>query len=50
MFTHSQVFADEAARDAYVPHPEHQKVVQLLLPLLAKDGLVVFDYMPHAKL
>jgi len=26
------------ARDAYIPHPEHQKIVDKLIPLL-KNGL-----------
>jgi len=35
-------FTDAAARDAYLPHPEHKKVVEVLLPLV--DDVLVFDY------
>ncbi len=35
-------FADAAARDAYLPHPEHQRVKDLILPLV--DSVVVFDF------
>jgi quinol monooxygenase YgiN len=43
-FTHCFVlgFADEAARDAYLPHPAHQDFVAQLQPWV-KDVLVV-DY------
>ena len=48
-FTHGFVmaFADEAARDAYLPHPAHQRVVARLLPLLdgGLDGVVAFDFV-----
>jgi len=39
-------FADEAARDAYLPHPSHQSLVQRLLPMLeaGSDGVLAFDY------
>lgn len=39
-------FQDEAARDAYLPHPEHQRVVELLLPMLedGMNGVLSFDY------
>ncbi len=36
-------FADEAARDGYVPHPEHQKLAQTLVRPLV-DDVLVFDY------
>jgi len=35
-------FADAAARDAYLPHPEHERVKQLILPHV--DSVVVFDF------
>jgi hypothetical protein len=39
--------ADEAARDAYLPHPLHQAVVAKLLPTLegGLDGVVAFDFI-----
>ena len=36
-------FADEAARDAYLPHPDHKALGQGLLRPIAEDVLV-FDY------
>lgn len=48
-FTHgfTMTFADEAARDAYLPHPLHQAVVAKLLPMLegGVEGVVAFDFM-----
>lgn len=44
-YTHAFImtFNDEAARDAFGPHPEHQKVVETLVgPNL--DGILVFDF------
>ena len=43
-FTHcfNLTFADEAARAAYLPHPEHLAFVEQLKPLL--DDVLVFDY------
>jgi N-dimethylarginine dimethylaminohydrolase len=43
-FTHAFVitFRDAAARDAYLPHPEHEKVKQMLLRLV--EDVVVVDY------
>src|SRR5436190_21702720 len=35
-------FRDAAARDAYLPHPEHEKFVAMAVPLVEK--IVVFDY------
>lgn len=35
-------FKSEKDRDAYLPHPEHQKFVELVKPRVAK--VVVFDY------
>jgi hypothetical protein len=47
-FTHGfcMTFRDAAARDAYLPHPEHQRVVDLLLPMLegGLDGVITFDF------
>lgn len=42
-FTHCFIltFADEAARDSYLPHPAHQRVADLNKPLLSK--LLVMD-------
>jgi hypothetical protein len=48
-FTHGFVmtFADEASRNAYLPHPDHERVKQQILPLLdgGLDGVVVFDWV-----
>jgi hypothetical protein len=48
-FTHgfTMTFADPAARDAYLPHPLHQAVVETLLPMLEGgfDGVVAFDFI-----
>ena len=47
-FTHGfcMTFQDVAARDAYLPHPEHQRVVEQLLPLLegGLEGVLTFDF------
>ena len=44
-FTHGMVFRfkDRAALDGYIPHPEHQRVVQKILNPIRADTLVV-DY------
>lgn len=48
-YTHGicMTFRDEAARDAYLPHPAHQRVVEKLLPMLEGGlaGVVAFDFM-----
>ena len=48
-FTHgfTMTFVDEAARDAYLPHPLHQAVVAKLLPMLdgGLEGVVAFDFI-----
>lgn len=48
-FTHgfTMTFTDAAARDAYLPHPAHQAVVQRLMPMLdgGLDGVVAFDFI-----
>ena len=43
-FTHGFVmtFTDAAARDAYLPHPDHEKVKAAVLPLV--ESVVVFDF------
>lgn len=44
-YTHGFVMtlADAAARDAYLPHPEHRRVAgDFLRPI--SDGVLVFDY------
>jgi hypothetical protein len=37
-------FADEAARDAYLPHPDHHAFGALLRPNV--DEVLVIDYVP----
>jgi len=39
-------FADSAARDAYLPHPEHAKVGKSLVEAAEGgiEGILVFDY------
>jgi quinol monooxygenase YgiN len=46
-FTHCFLltFASAAARDAYLPHPEHQAFSALLRPHVEK--VLVIDYVPH---
>jgi hypothetical protein len=48
-FTHSfvMVFESAAARDAYLPHPVHQAVVQKLLPRL--ESVIVCDHEFEAR-
>lgn len=43
-YTHSVVmtFADEAGRQNYLPHPEHNALKVVFRPLL--DNVIVFDY------
>ena len=43
-FTHGFVmtFTNAAARDGYLPHPEHEKVKELVLPHV--ESVLVFDY------
>jgi hypothetical protein len=47
-FTHGfcMTFRDAAARDAYLPHPEHQRVVEMILPMLegGLEGALTFDF------
>jgi Stress responsive A/B Barrel Domain len=44
-FTHGMIFRfkDRAALESYIPHPEHQRVVQKILGPIRADVLVV-DY------
>jgi len=43
-FTHCFLvtFRDEAGRDEYLPHPDHQEFVKIVGPVL--DKVLVFDY------
>jgi len=43
-YTHGFImtFASASARDAYLPHPEHERVRQIVAPRLQR--LVVFDF------
>ena len=47
-FTHgfAMTFADERARDAYLPHPEHEKVKARVLEVLdgGVAGVLAFDF------
>jgi hypothetical protein len=47
-YTHGfcMTFVDAQARDAYLPHPEHQKVKSSLLPIVEGgwEGLLAFDF------
>lgn len=48
-FTHGFVmtFADEASRDAYLPHPAHEVVKAMVWKVLdgGLDGVVAFDWL-----
>lgn len=48
-FTHVYLmtFTDAAARDTYLPHPEHQKFGQLLGELDIVEDVFVVDYAPE---
>lgn len=50
-FTHVYMltFEDAAARDAYLPHPEHKKFGQLLGELNILEDAFVVDYTPTKK-
>lgn len=47
-FSHGfcMTFRDAAARDTYLPHPAHQRVVERLLPMLdgGMEGVLTFDF------
>ncbi len=47
-FTHvyQLTFTSAAARDAYLPHPEHKKFGELLTTLGILDDVFVVDYAP----
>ncbi|MCH7376818.1 Dabb family protein [Aeromonas sp. MR19] len=47
-FTHSvlMTFADEAARQRYLPHPDHDALKTLFRPVL--DRIIVLDYTLQA--
>jgi hypothetical protein len=47
-FTHvyMMTFENAAARDAYLPHPEHRKFGELLGRLAIVAGVFVVDYAP----
>jgi hypothetical protein len=47
-FTHAYLvtFENAQARDAYLPHPEHQKFGQLLGSLGVLEDAFVVDYVP----
>ena len=43
-YTHGfcMTFSDAAARDAYLPHPDHEVVKGNIIPKI--DGVIAFDY------
>jgi hypothetical protein len=47
-FTHAFVmtFRDERSRDAYLPHPAHERVKEIVLGALdgGIDGVIAFDF------
>lgn len=48
-FTHGFImtFSSPAARDAYLPHPEHERVKDVVVPCL--ERVIVFDFnLPEA--
>ena len=50
-FTHVYLltFKDAAARDTYLPHPEHKKFGQMLGKLGIMEDVFVVDYAPENK-
>jgi hypothetical protein len=48
-YTHGFVmtFADEASRNTYLDHPEHEKIKHLILPWIegGLEGVVAFDWL-----
>jgi len=50
-FTHVYLltFENAAARDTYLPHPEHKKFGQLLGKLGIMEDVFVVDYAPEGK-
>lgn len=45
VFTHGFImtFKDQGSRDAYLPHPLHEKVKELVVPRL--ENVIVFDFV-----
>lgn len=44
----TMMFLDAESRDGYLPHPEHERVRDMLLPLIADNNVLAFDYaMPE---
>jgi hypothetical protein len=43
-YTHALImtFTDAAARDAYLPHPENERIKALMTPVL--ESMLVFDF------
>lgn len=43
-FTHGFImtFDSESSRDAYLPHPEHERVKEIVVPCL--ERVIVFDF------
>jgi hypothetical protein len=37
-------FSTEKERDAYLPHQEHEIVKGMIIPLLADNGVIAFDF------
>jgi len=48
-FTHVYVltFTDEQSRDAYLPHPVHQRFIESLAQLQIVEDIFVIDYSPQ---
>jgi hypothetical protein len=48
-FTHVYLmtFADAAARDSYLPHPEHQEFGRMLGGMNVLEDVFVVDYLPE---
>ncbi len=42
----SLTFKDAAARDAYLPHPEHRRFVEFMNGLQVLETILVVDYTP----
>jgi hypothetical protein len=40
-------FADAAARDVYLPHPEHRRFVEYMGGLQVLESILVVDYTPQ---
>ena len=48
-FTHgfTMTFADEASRNNYFPHPDHESIKNAIIPIV--DDVVAFDYSMQNK-